>query len=1422
MANFAPTDLGPQDYLDLILARRLANITSPQYSASLSFDVASGMDDDLAEVAAQNGLPSTTRRNAVGDFVRGYLANQPTKLPVRDLADYQRRLKGYGYLPPDHPAGGDIDDTFMNAAYNHAADAGERFREGHGHPGAISTQSAIELLNSTLPSKILGGLVAEVKGLGGLVKRASQDFWYDLIGQGASGEAAKQHKSPLDRSVQLSPRTAAFEKSKSAHLGDDAIATLSLLGLLGGVNDLILAGKATAGLAGAEFGAEAAARFGVREGVSAFARPAEEVLAAQRLGMTSRIARSVMQRIPGIPEDAFAEFVKQYGLNAQAQRPILKVLGQSYSGLSKAAFIPNAYAILNPESETARRVQEAPNLPPWVDLATLVIHPQSGLMPKTSAIRAAESAGLNENILKAMRRPELPLDPYRQLGLPIPTAAERERIHLQAFLETDALERLHSSPKWPSIVRKGPSYMRVANDEAIIRARERAILNSAGPAGERAIDPDVWQRAQEWGYKNDKQVMAFLNKIHTSAAERERLGIKGFNPHDDFIEAEKITTDLTDQVAGAYGPHTALSAEDEMLRVEYERLKSSWKRGNAPVADGLRMQQLETEIAGKQSVLQEETLNALLSDPTVKARIEKGRFRVVPMRHDNPYTKQSIGQLASDWQTALASNDQAQIDLARGKLRILGLGEVEERQVAKQLAVALDHAPHEITDLLPSDVQSELRSRGYKAAMVGHNVILQSDLIEPGASDVAFSGGAYILASLGLSGRKVDPRTITKLALQSWGDAAEEIFLGAERGFQDGIGKGFVNAIFDNLRSSREALSELGQGEGKFQRALTRYKSGFLSVNDVTIPRIKDVLRREYGMIDDDVQRLAPDLMKAAKVAFATGKAQTPAHMLSILDKLGGAMRLHGWQGFSELARAATISDLGVPRALTGKLGLPELKLGKAVQHIPGLKALPETFGFLPNHLQRAALALRFTLNPAFEARLLTKGQLIKLAAEDLSPSFRPRTTMVRKGILDEARDIWTRVEGGSVTALDDAERVVLQGGLFGYNARDHATYDYWRVYKQKVGEYTAAGQTAEAADAAAIGYLKEKGRRLWTYGGRSPLEKSVNFLFFPFSFEKKVVTLAADYMTAKPVRILLLHAAAKHIETIEKSDGATRSKISEVIAKYAPMYRELNKLNAFAHGLSPGEFGGVMRPVADALGVGIEAAAGALLPFAGTEGDEKTFSQLLQRVAPGTKSIADLVNDVRAQAGVFSPQPGQQTTNVGPLKLAETGREQVDDYFTHLNGLQEEYAQLGVMFGAGGSFQSFLQSRKVPDFLKAEYQSYAVGLAQRFPAGYDYESRAAQSAVSKKVALETLLRKTHKTRAEQGVVALAAQELSIAQIPAGKTPAGKIAVQITQLQEMRDLGLRLHAKLGDPFENLWRTLGYERKYGPLTEVQVA
>jgi hypothetical protein len=237
--------------------------------------------------------------------------------------------------------------------------------------------------------------------------------------------------------------------------------------------------------------------------------------------------------------------------------------------------------------------------------------------------------------------------------------------------------------------------------------------------------------------------------------------------------------------------------------------------------------------------------------------------------------------------------------------------------------------------------------------------------------------------------------------------------------------------------------------------------------------------------------------------------------------------------------------------------------------------------------------------------------------------------------------------------------------------------------------------------------------------------EQSVNFVFFPFSFQKKTATHAAQWIADDLTRSVLIHDAYKAYEVLQDHTG-----LNDWIEEHAPVLNRLQQLNMFAFGLSPGKLGGVNAPfiefaVGDPLStdptVRGKGALFSLLSPMGVhigEGQGTDFMKVIRRTIPALNDVKYMLEDVKSQGHVLF-DPAHKTA-------ASQVRDGYDQWSEYKKGVE------AAMKDAGASWYDLYNNPGMAPLL-AEFQQKKYELERQFPAWAD----AKLNALGKQAELE-------------------------------------------------------------------------------------
>lgn len=212
--------------------------------------------------------------------------------------------------------------------------------------------------------------------------------------------------------------------------------------------------------------------------------------------------------------------------------------------------------------------------------------------------------------------------------------------------------------------------------------------------------------------------------------------------------------------------------------------------------------------------------------------------------------------------------------------------------------------------------------------------------------------------------------------------------------------------------------------------------------------------------------------------------------------------------------------------------------------------------------------------------------------------------------------------------AIDKASQFFQDVGILSYNPTRWMTGTFHNLRE--------AGLDSATAHKAVI--------EMYHYGttGRSAAEQSVNFIFFPFSFQKKVIMSTAGWLADDMSRAVLLHDGYKAFELLDK-----RYDLSAWAEDHLPMLHQLERWNMFAFGLSPGRLGGLNAPLWNAaIGNPFDRRAdhrglvfnlfGAVGADASGPGAIDALKDLAHKMTPAINDLNYMLDDIKSQGDVM------------------------------------------------------------------------------------------------------------------------------------------------------------------------------------------
>jgi hypothetical protein len=475
-------------------------------------------------------------------------------------------------------------------------------------------------------------------------------------------------------------------------------------------------------------------------------------------------------------------------------------------------------------------------------------------------------------------------------------------------------------------------------------------------------------------------------------------------------------------------------------------------------------------------------------------------------------------------------------------------------------------------------------------------------------------------------------------------------------------------------------------------------------------------------------------------------------------------------------------------------------------------------YGYIADNLAAFRDKMRFTLSPFFDISRYTEAFVLNQiatpgrAADGVTRAVVPLNASpkkLRKAIGDAAFNR-TMAEMKAVSQgryepemLDTAGRWFREIGIMGFDptAWQASTYHHLRTN----------GLDPEAA--------WEAVQKTYHYGtqGRSAAEMSVNFVFFPFSFQKKTITHAAQFLADDMMRGVLLHDAYKAYEFLNE-----RYDLDTFVDERLPVLEPLARLNLFAYGISPGRLGGINAPFVDALvGNPLDrdpAKQGLLFNLFNPVGvnisdtDDldrgqvtiDTLQRLVKRSLPVINDVKFTLEDAKEQGHVIM-SPSHMT------RAAETAKA-YDEWGSFKKGIDQALKQ------SGASFYDLYNNPGMAPLLE-EYKLKKLELERKYPGWVDSKLRAqanrAELEQERQTRLDTVAYSPEEATATDLMFVQVEQE--IASIKAYLEGRGITEIEDwpPEMQErVRGVGIEMAAN--PAFERLWKRF-YARDFGPIT-----
>lgn len=328
-------------------------------------------------------------------------------------------------------------------------------------------------------------------------------------------------------------------------------------------------------------------------------------------------------------------------------------------------------------------------------------------------------------------------------------------------------------------------------------------------------------------------------------------------------------------------------------------------------------------------------------------------------------------------------------------------------------------------------------------------------------------------------------------------------------------------------------------------------------------------------------------------------------------------------------------------------------------------------YAYLGDSLADMRDYVRFTISPLFdlgryaEAHVLNQigeiptvnGRKVNIPLNNSPSAYRRR--IARKGLPDgssvDPKTHWAVRKGQfNAAARKDFNAEVLDGVTQRFSAVGIAGFSPADWMSASFATLMDAGVDAKNAYNAV--------RATYTYGNqlRSAAEMSMNFVFFPFSFTKKLVGHLGSFFSDDLTRLVVLHDMFKSYEMVSEHYD-----LDQELRDRLPILELMRRANMLAYGIGPGQFGGVNAPILQGAGNLAELVTGqeplavidpfmnAFVPQVVEVNDEESGDRLVDNVRRYLPIFNDITSMLRAAQSQASVVGGTWRTDEAENRLA-------------------------------------------------------------------------------------------------------------------------------------------------------------------------
>lgn len=359
--------------------------------------------------------------------------------------------------------------------------------------------------------------------------------------------------------------------------------------------------------------------------------------------------------------------------------------------------------------------------------------------------------------------------------------------------------------------------------------------------------------------------------------------------------------------------------------------------------------------------------------------------------------------------------------------------------------------------------------------------------------------------------------------------------------------------------------------------------------------------------------------------------------------------------------------------------------------------------------------------------------------------------------------------ENPTMSVLEELEGKGDLIGLSMFNPKEWEVAQSWLMYQKLAKKH---GRDPSTWSNAVRNELKEKVFKLQQYGYRSGFEKSIHFVMFPFSFQKKLYTGMGDWLINGQYRNLLLQEGLRRYQELSEKAGG------DWVERYLPASRLLGQLNNFQFGLSPGRFvlegmwednpikegpprsllskametataffvpGGAATPLHQGVGEGVEGLKWLFVPTVLNADGAKKMLKAADKLFP----ILNDVFGVPYGTGIFQQLPAQATA------LTSNGAPywQYRNYDAYLDYYNQTFEQMANEYGYS-SKEGWFSSSEGQQF-RGLYEGIVNQLGVEFPEGQQFASTIVDEARVNRSLIYDLIQRGEHTAAEEELLSL-------------------------------------------------------------------